>query len=397
MSVEPTVPPPSASFLAKKKGDEESAVSKLLSTEGLPTFGSSDGSTTASGLKRVSQQERINKMIEASATLAESKNPQCAACLRSAAPVLNIGVKIMLFIGPLYLWIYGKIYLLYTILPTNVIKMIFGVTLCFYGGPFLASFAAIEAFRKMGFERTIADLTIVYEDIQLIRAASTKDDDKDEDGDGMADVDQISAADLAKRKMMVAMTAVKKPELLQQAVGSLWASYLAVLATLKLEFARTTAIALALAEMIKMPIMRVVSPLMGMALGPDLKHWVDTIVDSTINILAMIFAWYLQMIISAFYSGLRGGTMFANAMFDLLNDKGWINMFPDFIVPVKPYDPNESYLDEIVGYTLAAVGFGTQIFSGFAIQFPINIILMPFTLLEWVLRWQITYGAPTTG
>ena len=41
----------------------------------------------------------------------------------------------------------------------------------------------------------------------------------DEDGDGVADVDQIEATDLAQRKIELAMTAIKEPHRLQTAVS----------------------------------------------------------------------------------------------------------------------------------------------------------------------------------
>jgi hypothetical protein len=47
-------------------------------------------------------------------------------------------------------------------------------------------------------------------------------------------------------------------------------------------------------------------------LGADLAHWTQTIIESSLTFVAVIFAWFLQQIISAFYSGLRGGRMFAD-------------------------------------------------------------------------------------
>ena len=57
---------------------------------------------------------------------------------------------------------------------------------------------------------------------------------------------------------------------------------------------------------------------------------------------------------------------------------------------VQPFDPDESYLDEAVGYSLAAVGFLFQIFNGFSLPFPLNLIFLPLTIVEWFLRIQIT-------
>ena len=216
----------------------------------------------------------------------------------------------------------------------------------------------------------------------------------DANKDGIPDLDQKEGAELAQHLTWVALRSVTDPSRLQTAIGSLWMSYIAVLATLRLEFARTTAFALGIVEMVKFPVVRFTSPLLMTVLGKELgpegsKVWAVTFVESSLTLVAVIFAWYLQMIISAFYSGLRGGRMFADALCAILIEWGWMARLPDFLVP-KPFDPETTYLDEILGYSLAAVGFGFQFFSGFTLPFPLNIIFLPLSLIEWFLRIQIS-------
>ena len=69
----------------------------------------------------------------------------------------------------------------------------------------------------------------------------------------------------------------------------------------------------------------------------------------------------------------------------------WRAAFP-LQVPLiqQPFDPDESYLDEAIGYGLAAFGFLFQIFNGFALPFPLNIVFLPLTIIEWFLRFQIS-------
>ena len=182
------------------------------------------------------------------------------------------------------------------------LQCLFGLALCFFGGTYVASIAAIEAFRQMGFEKVLAELSIVWADYKKISEASAKDDAEDKDGDGVADVLQIPAGELAQRKVMMALRAVEEPQRLQSAVGSLWASYIAVLATLKLEFARTTAFALGIVEVIKFPVVRMGAPLLVKVFlaAPDsiklkeegAKNWAVTIVESTLTLVAVAFAWY---------------------------------------------------------------------------------------------------------
>jgi len=266
--------------------------------------------------------------------------------------------------------------------------MIFGVCLCFFGGTYVASIAAIEAFRQLGWQKVQDELVIVYEETQHVIAASKVDDEVDDNNDGIADVDQMQATQLAQHKLSVAMKAVSKPERLQSAFGALFQAYLAVLATLRLEFARTTAFALGIVEMAKFPIIRVALPVVTSVLGEELAHWSKTLVETALTFIAVIFAWFLQMIISAFYSGLRGGRMFADGLIAFLTEKELMDKVP---LIKQPFDPDESYLDEAVGYSLAAVGFCFQIFNGFNLPFPLNIVFLPLTIIEWFLRIQISF------
>ena len=83
--------------------------------------------------------------------------------------------------------------------------------------------------------------------------------------------------------------------------------------------------------------------------------------------------------------------------------------------------PEDTYLDETVGFTVALFGFYTQwqarayvvgIISsshhliipsshhhpqwrvrpqwGFALPFPFNVVMFPFSAIEWYIRWSIT-------
>ena len=98
--------------------------------------------------------------------------------------------------------------------------------------------------------------------------------------------------------------------------------------------------------------------------------------------------------VSAFYSALRGGKMFAEALFAFLNDRGWLARLP---CVAKPFDLNDSYLDEVVGYLLAGCGFVFQLKMGFELMFPLNLVFLPLTIIEWFLRFQVVMGPGTPG
>lgn len=117
----------------------------------------------------------------------------------------------------------------------------------------------------------------------------------------------------------------------------------------------------------------------------------ETLISTSLTFVAVIFAWWLQMIISAFYSGIRGGKMFAEGLIDLLQERNLMGYVPFLgVTPEQPFDPDESHVDEAVAYTLAAAGFIFQFTNGFALPFPLNLIFLPLTIIEWFLRIQIS-------
>ena len=51
----------------------------------------------------------------------------------------------------------------------------------------------------------------------------------------------------------------------------------------------------------------------------------------------------------------------------------------------------DTYLDEILSYLLAALGFYAQFYFGFAVPFPINWLLWPFQAAENYIQWRLTF------
>jgi len=360
---------------------------------------SDEGASIQMPTTKLPDKDLIAKYLEGVTSKAEGMNPKMGACMKIVQPFIVLPIQLVMCLAPFYTWFYQWVAVVYKVLPQNAITALFGLALCFFGGTYVASIAAIEAFRQMGFEKVLSELSIVMASYEKVQAANAKDDTEDADGDGVADVMQIQSSELVQRKLFLGMRAVEEPERLQAAVGSLWASYIAVLATLKLEFARTTAFALGIVEVVKFPVVRFFSPLLIPILmnAPEsirlpaagAQRWGVTIVESSLTLIAVAFAWYLQMIISAFYSGLKGGKMFADAVLQMAMDYDMMKYLP-FIE--QPFNADESFVDEAIGYSVAFFGFSFQFFSGFQLPFPFNIIFLPLSIIEWFLRIQISFS-----
>lgn len=328
---------------------------------------------------------------------ASLKEPLLAEPAAAAAPakVLAVVVRCAVAAAAVYAALYGAALRAYRAAPRRPLQIVFGAALCFFGGIFAASVSAIEAWRHMGWARVREDVAVVLAEAALVRDASAADDAVDADADGVPDVEQAAPRELLQRKALLAMRTVSEPQRLSSAIGSLWAAYAAVLATLRFEFAQTTALALGVCELVRPPATRALAPPLGGALAPlELGHWVEPIVDVALKLVAVALAWYLRQVVSAFYSALRGGRLVADALLELVAARGWQKHVERLPGVASPFRADASRLDEAVAFGLAALGLGFQLASGLALPFPLNLALLPLTALEWALRWQITWAAP---
>jgi len=154
--------------------------------------------------------------------------------------------------------------------------MLTGFVLIFFGGLFIVSVAMVEAFKQGGSHILIANLKMLQEQLKNVEQASEADDKVDADGDGVADVLQISQEELASRKMLVAVKAMD-PFVVQEAFGALWTSTVSAAATVKLQFARTVALGITIGDTLNRPVQRYFVPLLMAFTDPVYHKWYPSI------------------------------------------------------------------------------------------------------------------------
>ena len=186
--------------------------------------------------KKEAEDARLTAMISAASGAAP---PAMAKFIQQAAPAIKVFAQFLLFVGPFYVKMVELAVSAYHTLPMDILQALMGLGMCFFGGTYVASIAAVEAFYLIGWDTTSAALSDIYDDVLAIKTAHEQDDKKDDDGDGVADVKQVPASVLLQRKVRVAALAVKDPEKLSIAVGGLYAGWIAVQGTLRLQFAKT--------------------------------------------------------------------------------------------------------------------------------------------------------------
>lgn len=336
---------------------------------------------TPSGLRQrqLSSAQKARKRLDLQVkAAAEGQEPPLTELFRQAEPALKIATQAVQKIVPFYIWGGKLVVEVYNTLPIDILHALTGLALCFFGGAYCASIAAVEAFVLMGWTTTHAALEEVYADVKLIWAAH--EDDEKKSGDAEVKGNLLSCVEsLPMRKLRVAADAVRDPEKLTMALGGLYAGWIAVQGTLRLQFARTITLGLSIAEMLDAPALRCGLPVLAHIVPPSFHRWLPTLIRTAAKGVAVFIAWYLHVAIAAFQSALRGGLMCSRALLKWANKRG--------LIEVNEEDTN---MDEVIGYGLCLLGFYTQICWGFALPFPFNIVLLPFTTVEWYIRWSVT-------
>eukprot|EP00300_Choanocystis_sp_HF-7_P041653 c8437_g1_i1.p1 GENE.c8437_g1_i1~~c8437_g1_i1.p1 ORF type:complete len:379 (-),score=97.11 c8437_g1_i1:149-1243(-) len=320
--------------------------------------------------------ERVKNLILAAGTRAPEKVRPFVVHFASFVMIMMIiwdkVQPVLSFVWKLLLYIERN-------LPEDLATALLGLMFCFFGGTYTATIAAYEAFCMTGWEQTKENFLYLREKYKVLKAKSDEDDTLDEDGDGIPDVDQRTPSELLARKVHLVLVSVDEPERVNRALVGIGASCLSVIAVLRVQFAKTITLAISIASQAQVFADKYGTPVLNMVIPKAYQHWTPTVIGWLCKSIAFSIAWYIQKVISAVHSALKGGLMFSRNVMNWLNKRGWLS--------IKHEDTN---LDEIIGWAIGACGVYFQIKSGFALPFPLNLIFLPLTMLEWFIIWMVT-------
>jgi len=324
--------------------------------------------------------ERVSDLIDAAADQAP---PALAKYIKLLAPVVGAVLSVLEVVWPYY-WEFLKLCVTtYHLLPKDAVTAIVGLVFCFCGGLYPMVFAAVQAAQLTGWDETVKAVSELVSQGKIIAAENKKDDDIDADNDGIADVKQVDAQALLLRKTKLVLTNCD-PARINAALGGLYKSWLGVIAVLKVQFARTIALAMTISDLAKKPCDLVLLPSLCAIVPVEYRLWLPVLVGWMRQAIGMWIAFYVQRIISAFTSAVRGGLQTSRALLRIAVKQGlWSGSEED------------TYADEVLGWALAAAGFYFQYTLGFAVPYPLNLVLWPFEMSESYIMWAVT--SPSVG
>ena len=287
------------------------------------------------------------------------------ACMPYIAQVWDLGVKFYEVIQPY----------------EGVQTMLFGFVLVFFGGTYITTIAAWEAFKMCGYDKTRACVEKLYESYKVAKAASDKDDLKDDDNDGIPDVQQIDAKTLVQRKATL-MLKTLDPDEVSDAIAGVWGGFMGVVAVLRIQFAQAVTLGSALGNTLNDMSKETVQPHLEALVDPEYKKWVAPVLRYGIKSVAVTIAFFIQRVMSSFHSATRGSQMMLKGAKKQLTAMGKP-------VPGILQEKNPNY--KFIATGLAVLGFVLQLYMGFGVPFPLNLLLLPVTMLEHFLMMFVTY------
>ncbi|EOD13876.1 hypothetical protein EMIHUDRAFT_311223 [Emiliania huxleyi CCMP1516] len=280
-------------------------------------------------------EEKKDKIDQLVLAASDKVSPQVAEWLKKAAPAIRAisqappspGAfgRAIATIAPFYIMAAKKLYEIGNKLPWDILQAVIGLGLCFFGGGYCASIAA--AFALTGWPTTRQALIDVYEEAANVLDANEEDDKKDEDKNGVRDIDEAKTRD----------TILEGRSGGQRAMGLFGSD------------------------------------------SPSKKEETAPLTR------------FMQTFISGVQSSIKGGFMFSRGVMAHLWGTGHKNLGP-LSLDSEDFPPPPPPNRKAFGYSVAALGFYIQWSWGFGLPFPLSLVMLPFDILEWYIRWSISSG-----
>jgi len=264
---------------------------------------------------------------------------------------------------------------LYKRLPIEQIYFIWGTVLCFFGGCYPTTFAALQAADHGGLQTLGVAIRDLSEEVIVIVEENKKDDREDLDGDGVPDAKQVEGKEFVKRKIQLVLKKMN-PKKVNDAFTAMYTVWLSVLAVLKIKFATTVTLALTIADFFKKPSDRFLLPLLKKATPGDYQQWCPVLTEWLCKSIGIGIAWRIQTAISALTSACAGGLIMARALIVIMS-KG-----------TKNHDDDTNV--DVVSYAFAGLGFYWQLDNKFDTPAPLKLLLWPLEIAEFYIRWAVT-------
>ncbi|KAG5505745.1 hypothetical protein JKF63_05081 [Porcisia hertigi] len=262
--------------------------------------------------------------------------------------------------------------------------MLLGLALCFFGGAYTMLIAVVETVRLLCWADLRHSFEVLYHNYELAVEQSRKDNGVGYFAAGVAGGTERGQGELLSSKAALFLKSVDV-EAVQTASRTIIAAAMSVIAALRVRFARSFALGVSLASMAieYVPLEAALKEV----LPTEYKKWAGIITSIATSTITMALATILSGTIGMVHCCIRGAHMFLQHAVHLAKAHG---LLEDDITL-------NNLKSNVLVAVIALMGFLWQVSHTKANPFPINILLLPFTVAEYVLFFLVNgflYAAP---
>ncbi|CAN8068113.1 unnamed protein product [Agarophyton chilense] len=259
--------------------------------------------------------------------------------------------------------------------PQVWLPLIYALFLLLFGGEFVTVVASIEATRRFGWHRIRLAFTALYYELQSARRALNNDNQLDDNADGVEDVKQLAASELAVRRLAV-LSASVNPDNVSAALEGLAMAMVAITATLRVRFAAAITLGSAIGDVLCAMLSPFSSALLRLWLAEPQEKWISVVNRYAFRYAGMCLSWALARAVSSVLCATRGSAMLVSAAVQYGVRRG---MMDAATASAARYATVGAWA------LLAALGLYAQLLGSVGSRFPFNVLLAPVWVAELAL------------
>lgn len=329
--------------------------------------------TSETAEKEASTKAGSSPPASTSSTIAVKKATKTFA--NNLKKVSKPAFELLCVLAPIVIQTGNKIYYQWTKLDDNIIKSIIGFAFCFFGGMYPTLFAGVQAAEQGGRALVVKSIGELSEEATRIINESKK-DDKETDPKK-----QLTNEEFMRHKTLFVLEKMN-PQKVDNALRNIYSVWFAIIAVLVVQFARTIQMANSISDFLTKPVDQYVKPVVNAMLPPEYRQWTPVLLNWFCKTVGMALAWTLASIRVAFASSLQGGLMLSRSGIKALRER---NVDIEGMIGADL----AKEVDDHAAFGFAAIGFLFQLYCRLSPPFPFNIIMFPFKMAEWALRYGV--------
>ena len=275
-------------------------------------------------------------------------------------------------------------------------EILWCLLLIYFGGQFALTILAAQAFDQAGgsiIRSSLAELKTTYrESMSKLQSDPDAKSLFDKDGDGTVTIEEVIVSfgevltsedpkvqSSALRMTSVGLRCIDPNRLLEASVG-FWAGFVAVIATLKSNLAKSVSNG----AMIGDHLLRSFKVFLEKPLYerfPGHKDWVDVGLKAGFGLIGISFALLVVRVVSAFNSALNGAHRLADILMRAARIRGLLKLEPT----------HEATANQALIVFFVFSGINWQLSTGFSLPWYLRIALLPLSLFETTVSLVSAY------